>query len=305
MPTGVPAAAATEADDMPDGTLSAAVSGSRRMDTVGRLDGLSEEEQCACLIAERSIGVEAVAWDVAGRQGAVEAILTYPGGRTAAFEVTKLAADGALQTQSLLARDEHFWPSAGEWAWTISVGSRRDIPRLEKAYENIIRICEAAGVERPHELLGWSREAHPDLKWLVQEFSSQMTGHRNVRAKQWPGVMVVPEARGGFTDHTMSGFAEALRAEFERSHIPRRFEKLERADADERHIFINLHDSALPFGIASELIDETLPSEPPPVPDYIDYVWIAPRFSRRVLLWNRADGWKNHFPYDGPATRGT
>ena len=26
---------------------------------MGRLDGLSEEEQCACLIAERSIGVEA------------------------------------------------------------------------------------------------------------------------------------------------------------------------------------------------------------------------------------------------------
>jgi hypothetical protein len=60
-----------------------------RMDTVGRLDGLSEDEQCACLIAERCIGVEAVAWDVAGRQGAVEAILTYPGGRTAGFEVTK------------------------------------------------------------------------------------------------------------------------------------------------------------------------------------------------------------------------
>jgi hypothetical protein len=48
-------------------------------------------------------------------------------------------------------------------------------------------------------------------------------------------------------------------------------------------------------------MDETLPPEPPPLPDYIDYLWIAPRFSfaRRVLVWIRADGWRNYFPYDG------
>lgn len=269
------------------------------MDAVGRLDGLSQEEQGACIIAERCLGVVAQAWDVQGRQGEVDAILTYPDGRTAAFEVTILAADEALWTEGALARDKHFWPSAGDWVWTISIGSPRDIPRLKKTYEKIIRICEADDVERPHTLLGWSPDADPDVKWLVQESSSQMTGHRDVPADQWPGVMVTPQARGGAVDHTMSGFADALGVEFKQPHIPEHFEKLERADTDERHLFIPLHDSALPFGIASELIDETLPPpEPPPVPDYIDYLWIAPRFSRRVLVWNGADGWKNCFPYD-------
>ncbi len=80
---------------------------------MGRLDGLAEDEQAACIIAERSIGVDAQAWDVDGRDGAVDAILTYPDKRTAAFEVTKLAAEGALHTQGELARTNHFWPSPG------------------------------------------------------------------------------------------------------------------------------------------------------------------------------------------------
>lgn len=269
------------------------------IDTVDRLDGLSEEEQAACVIAERSLGVVAEAWDVNGRQAEVDAILTYPDGRTAAFEVTKLAADGALWTEGALAATNHFWPSVGDWVWTVSIGAPRDISRLRNTYEKIIRICEAADVERPHDLLGWSPDTDPDLKWLVQESSSRMTGHRDVPADQWPGVMVVPQARGGAVDHTMTGFAEALDVEFQQPHIPEHFEKLARADADERHLFVPLHDSALPFAIASELIDETLPPpDPPPVPAHIDYLWIAPRFSRRVLVWSRGDEWKNYFPYD-------
>ncbi|WP_454561506.1 hypothetical protein [Mycobacterium haemophilum] len=267
---------------------------------MGRLDGLDEAEQAACVIAERSLGVVAQAWDVDGRQGEVDAMLAYPDGRTAAFEVTKLAADGALWTEGALAATKHFWPSVGDWAWTVSIGAPRDIAPLKKVYGNIIRCCEAADVERPHDLLGWTPNADSDLKWLVQQSSSRMTGHRSVPAAQWPGVMVVPQARGGAIDDSMSGFAQALGVEFQQPHIPDHFDKLKRAKADERQLFVPLHDSALPFRIASALIDEALPPpEPPPVPDFIDFLWIAPRFSRRVLVWNRADdSWKNYFPYD-------
>jgi hypothetical protein len=59
----------------------------------------------------------AEAWDINGRQGAVDAIRTLQDGRKAAFEVTNLAADGALETASLLARDNHKWPLPGNWHW--------------------------------------------------------------------------------------------------------------------------------------------------------------------------------------------
>jgi hypothetical protein len=53
---------------------------------------------------------------------------------------------------------------------------------------------------------------------------------------------------------------------------------------------------ALPFRFSPDLMfDEHLASEPPPVPAHLLHRWLAPGFSRRVLLWCRARGWRK-FP---------
>ena len=110
-----------------------------------RLEGLNEEEQTACLIAERALGATATAYDVDGRQGAVEAFLDYPDGRRGAFEVTQLATDrgASLQLESLLGRDGHGWPLPGKWWWTIKIDHPRDLPRLRNIYAKIILACES------------------------------------------------------------------------------------------------------------------------------------------------------------------
>lgn len=240
-------------------------------------------------------------WDTGGRQGAVDAMLELFDGRKAAFEVTNLGTEDALHTASLLARDNHRWPLPGQWVWDIQVGSARDLERLKAIYQKIIGICEAKGVADPSQL-GWEPSADPDLRWLVQESKSSMMGFPELPAKDSPkrDAMVVPSSRGGVIDDSLSGFAAALNAEFRESpDIASHFEKLAKADADERHLFIALHDSALPFSISSELMfGETLPSQPPPVPDGITHLWLAPAFSRRVLLWSRTKFWRNVFPYD-------
>jgi hypothetical protein len=123
-----------------------------------RLAGLSEQEKFACVTAERCLGARAEAWDIAGREGVVDAMLHLDSGRTAAFEVTAVAADGALDTASLLKRDEHRWPLPGQWWWTVSVGSPSDFRRLEKAYRSIILFCEATSVCHPEEI-GWTPDA--------------------------------------------------------------------------------------------------------------------------------------------------
>lgn len=266
---------------------------------MGRLDGLNEDEQGACLIAERSLGVVAEAWDVGGRRGAVDAMLTYPDGRRAAFEVVKLAAEGVLHTEHLLARDNHIWPLPGRWSWSIAVGSQRDIPRLQAVYENIIRSCEAADVEQPHVHYGWLLSADPDVKWLVQESSSRMLGNKRVPATEMAGAILMRPARAGVVNQSMSGFTDGLSVAFEQPHMPRHFEKLAKAEGAERHLFIILHDSVLPFSIASELMfDHTIPPEAPPLPNHVTHLWLADGFSRRVLLWNSSDGWRNFYPYD-------
>jgi hypothetical protein len=260
------------------------------------IDRLKPQEQAACLLAVRMLeAAEAEAWDIDGRQGAVDAMLTLQDGRRAAFEVTNLAAKGALQTASLLAKDNHKWPLPGKWFWSIEVGSPQDLPRLKDTYQNIILICERVGEPYPYRI-GSESSAHPDLQWLVQESQSLMTGYPRQLARDMknPGAMMVPMAGGGWVDESLSGFADALSQAFESPKIQEHFEKLARTDADQRHLFIPLHDSALPFSISSELVfEDALPPDPPPLPDSVTHLWLAPAGSRRVLLWSQAVGWRN------------
>ena len=219
------------------------------------LQVLSRQEREAVLIAEQSLGAAAKVSDGQHRQGGVDAILTLPDGRKAAFEVTNLAAKGALHTASLLARDNHKWPLPGKWFWDIHVDSPTDLQRLKKIYQKVILICEAAGVADPGRL-GWDPSADTDLQWLVQKSKSSMFGYPEHLATdmQKPGAMVVPAARGGVVDDSLSGFAADLGEAFKSPHIQRHFRKLEQTEADERHLFIALHDSALSFSTSSALM---------------------------------------------------
>jgi hypothetical protein len=270
--------------------------------TLVGISDLPQQEQAACLIAVRMLGASrAEAWDIGGRQGAVDVMLTLNDGRTAAFEVTNLAAEGALETASLLARDNHKWPLPGAWFWSIEVGTPQDLRRLKQCYQKIILICEAVGVAHPNRHpLAWTPSADPDLQWLIENSSCNMIGHPQQLARnmQNPAAMVVPVSRGGAVDDSLPGFVDELRTAFNVPHIPPHFAKLATASADERHLFIPLHDSALPFTLATGLMfGDALPSDPPPVPGHITHLWLAPAYSRRVLLWSRQDSWRNFFPY--------
>jgi hypothetical protein len=178
------------------------------------------------LIAVRVLEAAAAeALDVDGRQGAVEAMLTLQDGRKAAFEVTNLAADGALETASLLAKDNHKWSLPGKWFWSIEVGSPQDLRRLKQCYAKIILICEAAGVAQPdHHPLAWSPSADPDLQWLIENSSCNMFGHPEQLTSnmQNPGASVTPTSGGGFIDDSMSGWAHRLHRRYRRIPPPRR-----------------------------------------------------------------------------------
>jgi hypothetical protein len=142
-----------------------------------RLEGLDEVEQTACLIAERALGAVATAYDVAGRQGAVEALLDYPDGRRGAFEVTQLATDrgASLQLASLLKQDRFRLPLPGKWWWTIKIGHPRDRPRLRSIFAKTALLCESVGVmlAGPVDLdeldrwmrTGWERRRGADIPY--------------------------------------------------------------------------------------------------------------------------------------------
>ncbi|MUL58485.1 hypothetical protein FZI85_04050 [Mycobacterium sp. CBMA293] len=268
-----------------------------------RLKDLKPDEVMACLIAERVLDVVAEPWDVNGAQGVPDAKLIYPDGSTAAFEVTKLAADGVFETASILSKDRHRWSVPGQWFWSIEVGrNAADVRKLKDCYQEIILACEAAEVDDPSHEFGWRPTAPANVRWLVQESSCTMRGHRGMPAANMknPGVQVVPDMGGGWIDQHLTGFAVGIKEAFDGApHIAGHFEKLGKANADERHLFIPLHDTAMPFPVTTVLMfEDTLPPEAPPVPDHITHLWLLPNYGRRVLLWSRNRGWRNVYPYD-------
>ncbi|MFF8968678.1 hypothetical protein [Streptomyces sp. NPDC014995] len=266
---------------------------------------LPADERAACLIAERVLGATAIPWDVDGRQGAVDAMLILPSGKRAAFEVTKLAADGALQIDSILGRDNHAWPAPGRWWWSIEIGSPYDIPRLRKCYARLALLCEQYNVNSPYALWRANYE-DPDLSWLIEDSTSDMHGYPSVPAVEGNlkrDVMVVPSGRGGGVDRSLNGLRSALDEAFLRPHMNKHLDKIARAEADERHLFVPLHFTALPFNVAYGLMEgDALPTTPPPLPISVTHLWLAPQFAQRVLLWT-PDGWQQHYPYDNPHDR--
>jgi hypothetical protein len=255
-----------------------------------RLGGLDEVEQTACLIAEGALGATATAYDVPPRQGVVDALLDYSDGRRGAFEVTWLAADGgaSLQIDSLLGRDGHGWPLPGEWWWTIKIGHPSDLLRLPSIYRKIILVCESVGVTRPQHLP--MAEVDADVRWLVLDSSVRMEGHPNVPAGPRRAMVTQPSTWGG-SDETFSQLDEALSTAFNADKIQRHMAKLARTEADERHLFLIVAVSDLPFSLFGALgFENNLPAAAPALPDGLTHVWLAPVYGYRVLIGTPA-GW--------------
>jgi hypothetical protein len=186
------------------------------------LQGLRPDERAACLIVSRALNASARAWDVGGRQGAVDAMLSLPDGRTAALEIISLGSQDARQVAALLHRDDLKWPAVGAWNWTVQVGSAADIPHLRNIYAQIINVCEAAGVTNPDQMYRTHVRADPNVAWLLRS-SSAMFGHPTVTTNKDDGsirsTMVVPTGRSGGVDRSLQGLRRALEVEFQRPGI--------------------------------------------------------------------------------------
>jgi hypothetical protein len=257
----------------------------------------------ACEVARRVLDVRVQEWDVDGRRNAVEAVLHYRDGTRAAFEVSKLAAPGAIQLESLLRSQDFVWPAPGEWGWSVGLSDPRHLPRLRECFASVAVWCEANGVTRPQDL--WNRHGVPaDVWWVSQQEGITLSGNPGGPLQLANGrrvVMVTPGPSGGMVDEALTGLNDALAGAFVDTHLARKVEKLNaHPGVEERHLYVIVHSTGLPFAISYGLsFGERLTEEPPPLPDGLTHVWLAPQYGERVLL-GTAHGWTQHRPYGRP-----
>lgn len=262
---------------------------------IHELDGLAPTEQAAAIAVATIVGARARAHDVDGRQGAVDVELVYPNTAVAALEITSHAGDGVRQRDGILAADDNQWEAPGHLTWDIRVSDPQIIPELRARYRRIILELEARGKTNSYGLNPWDVPPLPDdLKWLA------VSGLTFWALSQDPSrehvVYVMPEGTGGSIDKRLSGLADAISSVLAEDNQQRHILKLLRSPRDEKHLFVGLHEGAIPFAQAAGLIspDVDLPEcAPPELPEGLNHLWLVSTFSHK-LVEVHAGQWRLH-----------
>jgi hypothetical protein len=136
-----------------------------------RLDGLRPDEQVAAHLVERATGATARAHDVGRRQGAYDVHLTFPGGRTAALEVTTHAGPSARRGTDLLPRHRLHRSRQGRGG-RPPLGSDPVLDGLPDAVSHLLlegpvarraaKVATAPGVDERHLFVGLGEGGLPD-----------------------------------------------------------------------------------------------------------------------------------------------
>ena len=129
-----------------------------------RLDGLRADEQVAARLVERATGATARAHDIGRRQGAYDVHLTYPGGRTAALEVTTHAGSATRNGLVLLGRDRLSRSRARSWPSGAALPADPVLAALPDAVSDLLaephvarraaKVAEAGRVDERHLFVG-------------------------------------------------------------------------------------------------------------------------------------------------------
>lgn len=241
------------------------------------------------IVLSRSLGVPVEHVDDGSRPGHHDAEIRYPDGRVAAVEFTTVGDPDALTMDrfptSLEVPDTPFW-------WTLRYPVRgvswrelrQHVPTLVQWLDRL-EIRDAADA-RSH------LRGSPEWDWLerndlsLRHFGPTKNGRR---------VDVLPDSFGGVVDVNYLGLLPWIDG-LQREHWwAENVAKLERSGRAELHLALRAHESGLPFGILSALMDgrQILGEEPRKMEPLTDF-WIVAHYGRSAAHWSRGRGWTVH-----------
>jgi hypothetical protein len=207
-------------------------------------------------------------------------------GRVLALEVTTSAVGADMSMWRAIAKEN--WECPGlRCSWAISVelpsssGSTPNIKRLRREIERLLAALQAQGVDSFDTFLEQSRRPDQACGEVLELGSLGVARGRAVPGLTGGGVPLVHlGSSGGFV--TAPDEINDVVAE-EAAH---NVEKLRRAEASERHVFVWIHPTS--GGPELNLWQGDVPRTSPELPVGIDVAWIArfPEEGREVThLW--------------------
>lgn len=245
------------------------------------------EERFAEEVLRRVLGVEVTERDDGSAPRMADVLFRMADGSEGALEVTTIGDRNALEREAIAATTD--WHVTGaRWAWMIHVGDRVVMRDLERHLPSLVLTSERFGVPDPR-LVPYEKQQVEAFRWLEKNAVSM----RGIPESRRQGeIDVLPDGCGGAVYEHLDELPKWLSARLREPDLHENVQKLNATGHPELHLFLRIHDTAMPFSLYYPLAwGEYVPAFPLDAPPGLTGVWLAPAWKNPVLWWSTASGW--------------
>jgi hypothetical protein len=249
---------------------------------------LRSEEQFAEEVLRRVLGIHVTQRDDGSARRMADALFHLPNGREGALEVTTLGEEEALEREAIAGKkDWHVDEST--WAWMIHVGSGVVMRDLERHLSALVLACERNRVDDPRRLPAEYRQTEP-FAW----FSGANVSMHGFAETSRPGsIDLLPDGGGGAVFEHLDELPAWLAQRLGHPDLLENIDKLRATGRAELHLFLRIHDTAMPFSLYYPLAwGAHVPAAPLNAPEGLTGLWLAPAWKNPVLWWSAEAGWR-------------
>ncbi len=216
-----------------------------------------------------------------------DALFRLPDGRNGALEVTTIGEREALEREAIAAKTD--WHVDGSnWAWMVHVGRGVAMRDLVRHLPALVLTCEDHGATEPR-LVPYEHRQVEAFEWFA---TSNLSIHGFPGTSRPGAIDVLPDGGGGAVCEHLDELAQWLAERLREPDLAEKIEKLRATGRNDLHLFLRIHDTAMPFSLYYPLAwGNYLPSEPLNAPTGLTGLWLAPAWKNPILWWSATGGW--------------
>jgi hypothetical protein len=243
------------------------------------------EERFAEEVLRRFLGAEVTARDDGSSDRMADALFTLPDGTEGALEVTTIGDRAAQEQESLAAKTD--WRVEGAtWAWMIHIGHEVIMRDLKQHLPTLVLTCESCGSPDPLLVPSEFRQ-NAAFCWLR---SNEVSMHGFAETSRPGAIDVLPDGGGGvvFEHQHLDEISQWLSARLREPDLAAKIHKLMSTDRAELHLFVRIHEAAMPFSLYYPLAwGNHVPNNSLDAPEGLTGLWLAPQMGEPNLVVER------------------
>ncbi len=245
------------------------------------------EERFAEEVLRRVLGVEVTGRDDGSAARMADVLFKLPDGRLGALEVTTIGERDALEREAIAAKMD--WHVTGaRWAWMIHVGNGVAMRDLKRHLTDLVLTSERSGATDPH-LVPYEEQQVDAFHWFAE---NDVSMHGIPESRRRGAIDVLPDGGGGAVYEHLEELPGWVSGRLREPDLHDNVEKLKATGRSELHLFLRIHDSAMPFSLYDPLAwSEYVPASALEAPPGLTGLWLAPAWRNPILWWSATHGW--------------